>query len=202
MKSIFDYRKTIQDVLPVHNKKKKELEEANKVMLALEENLTDHEKVREVYQQAALATQRFIESHISSIVTNALQSVFFEKDLEFKVEFDKKRNSTECNLTLLEDGEEYEILDDKGFGVADIASFALRVAYILLDTVDNVIIMDEPFRNLDKERTPYASKMVAELSKKLGIQFIISTHIDDLTEAADKVIRLKLISKDTTEIVK
>ena len=54
---------------------------------------------------------------------------------------------------------------------------------------------------MDKERTPYASKMVAELSKKLGIQFIISTHIDDLTEAADKVIRLKLISKDTTEIV-
>ena len=121
MKSIFDYRETIQNVLPVHKKKKKELEEANKTLLSLEADLTDNEKVREVFQQAALATQRFIESHISSIVTNALQSVFFEEDLEFNVEFDKNRNSTECNLTLLEDGEENEIFDDKGFGVADIA---------------------------------------------------------------------------------
>ena len=102
----------------------------------------------------------------------------------------------------MEDNNEYEILDDRGFGVADICSFALRVAYILMDEVDNVLILDEPFRNLDKDRTPYASKMIAELSKELDIQFIISTHIDDLTEAANKVIRLRLIAKDTTEIIK
>ncbi len=190
MKSIFDYRTTINNVLPIHNKKKKELEQANKKLVSLEENLTDHEKVREVYQQAALATQRFIETHISSIVTNAIQSVFFEKNLEFKVEFDKKRNSTECSLTLLEDGEEYEILDDKGFGVADITSFALRVAYILLDTVDNVLIMDEPLRHLDSDRMSYASKMIAELSKELNMQFIIVTHSNELDNYADKAIKV------------
>jgi DNA repair exonuclease SbcCD ATPase subunit len=194
-------RSKVDEALLKNKLKKKELVDKRDELNDLEENLTDHKKVREVYQQAALATQSYIESHISSIVTNALQSVFFEKDLEFKVVFDKKRNSTECNLYILEDGDEYEILDDKGFGVADISSFALRVAYILLDSVDNVLIMDEPFRNLDKDRTPYASRMVAELSKELDMQFIISTHIDDLTEAANKVIRLKLIKKDTTEVL-
>ena len=58
--------------------------------------------------------------------------------------------------------------------------------------------MDEPFRNLDKERTPYASKMVAELSKKLGIQFIIVTHVEALTEKANRVIELQMIKKDTS----
>ena len=193
MKNISDYRSTINNVLPVYKVKCKELAAKQSEIAQLEENLSDHLKVREAYQQAALATQTYLESHISSIVTSALQSVFYEKNLEFKVEFDKKRNSTECNLTLLEDGEEYEILDDKGFGVADIASFALHVAYILLDSVDNVLIIDEPFRNLDKERTPYASRMLSELSKELDMQFIISTHVQSLIEHADNVIRVKLI---------
>ena len=199
--NIFNYRKVVENALSENKLKKRELNQIQKGLEELESDLSDHQKVREVYQQAALATQKYIENHISSIVTNALQSVYFEKNLEFKLEFDKKRNSTECNLTLLDDGDEYEFIDDKGFGVADVASFALRVAYILMDDVDKVLVMDEPFRNLDNERMLYASKMVAELSKELNMQFIVSTHIDELTEAADKVVRLKLISKDTTKVI-
>lgn len=199
--NIGSWRNKVNDTLTIHNHEKKNLQiyEANLVLL--EDDLTDHKKVREVYQQAAIFTQEYLEEHISSIVTHALKSVFYEKDIEFKAKFDKKRNSSECSLFILDEGEEYDILEDKGFGVADIASFALRVAYILLDSVDNVLIMDEPFRNLDKDRTPHASKMIAELSKKLKIQFIIVTHIDDLAECADKVIKLRLKRKDFTEIV-
>lgn len=202
MKNISEIQTLIDEAVFTNKLKKSELKTKNKELKQLQQSLFDHEKVREVYQQAALATQQYIETNISSIVTNALQAVFFEKNLEFVVKFDKKRNSTECNLFLIEDGEEYDLMDDKGFGIADICSFALRVAYVLLDSVDNVLIMDEPFRNLDEERVVYASKMVAELSKELDMQFIISTHINALTEAANKVIRLKLVKKDTTEVVK
>lgn len=200
--NLYSFERMVHNTAAVHHAKKDELEQYELQLEVLELDYEDHVKVREVYQKAAVLTQTYLEGHISSIVTNALQSVFYEKNLEFKVEFDKKRNSTECNLTILDDGEEYDLLEDKGFGVSDVSSFALRVAYILLDSVDNVIIMDEPFRNLDKERTPYASKMVSELCKKVGMQLIVSTHIDDLTESADNVIRLKLKSKDTTEILK
>ena len=120
--------------------------------------------------------------------------------MKFKIEFIKKRKSTECELSLIEEGDEYEILYDKGFGIADICSFALRVAYVMIDDVDKVIILDEPFRNLDKERTQYASRMVSELSHKLGIQFIICTHIDDLSDAADRIVKVKLVKKDTSEV--
>lgn len=196
------YRKTIDSLVAIHKNEVKNLSNYNQEMEILEKNLEDHKKVREVYQQAAIFTQEYLEEHISSIVTHAIKSVFYEKDIEFKAKFDKKRNSSECNLYILDGGEEYDILEDKGFGVADIASFALRVAYILLDGVDNVLIMDEPFRNLDKDRTLHASKMIAELSKKLDMQFIIVTHLDDLTECADKVTVLTMKKKDRTEIVK
>jgi len=194
------YRKTINSLVSIHNNEVKNLDSYNSEMGELELNLEDHKKVREVYQQAAIFTQEYLEEHISSIVTHAIKSVFYEKDITFKVKFDKKRNSSECNLYILDEGEEYDILEDKGFGVADIASFALRVAYILLDSVDNVLIMDEPMRNLDKDRMVYASKMISELSRRLNIQFILVTHSDELTDAADKVTVLKLKGK-VTEIV-
>lgn len=191
MLNIFRHRELINDALSLNRNKKQELETQQKILSELEEDLEDHKTVREVYQQASLATQTYLESHISSIVTNAIQSVFFEKNLEFKVEFDKKRNSTECNLFILDDGDDYDLIDDKGFGVADIASFALRVAYILLDSVDNVLIMDEPLRHLDDNRMSYASKMMAELSKELNMQFIVITHSTELCNHANKTIKIK-----------
>lgn len=184
------YRSKIDRSLAIANEWKSVLDRQQKKKLHLEKELSDHKIVREVYQQAAINTQAYLEKHISFIVTNALQAVFFEKDIKFIVKFEKKRNTSECELSIIEDGEEYDIIDDKGFGVADIASFALRVAYVLLDKSEKVLIMDEPFRNLDAERAPYASKMIKELSHKLGIQFIICTHIEDLSEHADKVIRI------------
>ena len=195
-----DYRKTINSLVAINGNYTRMLHEYNNEMVGIENNLEDHKKVREVYQQAAIFTQEYLEAHISQIVTHALQSVFYEKDISFKAQFDKKRNSSECNLSILDKGEEYDILEDKGFGVADIASFALRVAYILLDSVDNVLIMEEPMRNLDKQRMIYASKMIHELSHKLNIQFILVTHSEELTDAADNVITLKM-KNDRTEIV-
>jgi DNA repair exonuclease SbcCD ATPase subunit len=202
------YRKKITDRKAIRDYSISQLKKHNDISISLKNELSDHKKIREVYQQAALHTQTFLEKHLSVIVTNAIRSVFYEKNMEFKVEFDKKRNSTECALTILEDGEEYDIIEDKGFGVADIASFALRVAYILLDSVDNVLILDEPFRNLDKKRIPFASKMVQELSHKLGIQFIIVTHIEALAECADNSMyvsiskKLSSISTIFTNIIK
>lgn len=194
------YKKRIHSELVAHDLKKQERTVTSTLISKLEMNVEDHKKVREVYQKAAVYTQEFLEKHISSIVTNALQSVYHEKNIEFKVVFDKKRNSTECKLSIMEDGEEFDLLEDRGFGIADVASFALRVAYILLDKVDNVMACDEPFRNLDSERIQFASRMIVELSKRIGMQFIISTHITDLTEAADNVIWLKLVNKRTVKV--
>jgi len=182
------YRKIVNDNISIHNDGLKVLKKHENQLSIMKIELSDHKKIRETYQKAAVATQTYLEKHLSLIVTNALRSVFFEEDLSFVVKFNDKRNSTSCSLSILEDGEEYDVIEDRGFGVADIASFALRVAYILLDSVDKVLILDEPFRNLDKDRIPFASKMVQELSHKLGIQFIIVTHINELTECADKVL--------------
>jgi DNA repair exonuclease SbcCD ATPase subunit len=189
------YRDRLDKQAAVHEYNKSQLKRHKSELSVLKRESDDHKKIRDTYKQAAVTTQSYLEKHLSLIVTNALQSVFYEEDFEFVVKFSEKRNATECSLTIIDDGEEYDIIEDKGFGVADIASFALRVAYVLLDSTDNVIIFDEPFRNLDKNRIPLASKMVKELSHKLDMQFIIISHIKELAECADKSVQIAKVKK-------
>ena len=104
------------------------------------------------------------------------------------MEFVDKRNKIECELSFDSNGDKVQPLETSGGGTADVASFALRTASWSLQTpkTRNVMILDEPFKWLDKSKHERASLMIKEISQKLGIQFIIVTHEDKLTEAADR----------------
>ena len=157
-----------------------------KRLLELEKESDAIQEAREIFQKASVLTQNYLANHLSNIVTKALRTTFPEKNVSFKVEFVERRNVSECDMWIEEDGHRYSLLESRGFGMTDIASFALRVAYILLSDSDNVLIIDEPFRNLSEDKHEYASQMIKELSKELFIQFIISTHVLSLKEHSDK----------------
>jgi len=152
----------------------------------LEEESKSLEEARDIFKKAALLTQNYLASHLSTIVTKALRATFFEKDMHFKVEFVERRNVTECDMWFEENGHSYSLLESRGYGMTDIASFALRVAYVLLHSSENMLVIDEPFRNLSEDKHEAASQMIKELSKELDMQFIISTHVAMLREYADK----------------
>ena len=180
------YRKIIDSKISqkeylLRNKKEKE-----KRLSFLDEETDNLKEVREIIQISALISQNTIATHISTIVTKALRAVFPEDGLSFSIKFKERRGKTEADILVLEDGEEFDIFYDRGFGVADIISFSLRVAYVLMDSTSNVIIVDEPFRNLDLSKHEVASSMIKELADNLGIQFIICTHSEMLKEYADK----------------
>jgi DNA repair exonuclease SbcCD ATPase subunit len=80
-------------------------------------------------------------------------------------------------------------MDAAGGGAVDVAAFALRVASWSMQRPRTrpVIILDEPMRFLSPDLQPKASDMLQELSQKLGLQFIIVTHEEELTQQVDKV---------------
>jgi DNA repair exonuclease SbcCD ATPase subunit len=146
---------------------------------------------RSLIQKAAQLTQEKLSVHIGDLVSLALRSVF-EDPYEFQAVFENRRNSMECDLNFVKNGNEYKPLDSCGYGAADVASFALRIAYWSLGATRPVLIWDEPFRQLDKKKQGMAAEMVARLSKELGLQIIIITHSDELAESADKVFRVSI----------
>lgn len=199
LNSVISLRKTINKIKDRRISKKQDLVECTESLAIYKSELEDHISVRDIFKQSALLIQNYLETHLSNIVSKAIQAVFFEKKIKFKVKFVERRNTSECDMFLVdEDDDEFDLLDDRGHGIADIASMALLVAYVLLDNVDNVLVMDEPGRNLSLDRQPYMSKMIKELSRELNMQFIIVTHSKELAEYADKHLKTSIKNKVST----
>lgn len=175
--------------------KKELLEQQKEGLISLEKRLSsyleDLQVARSLIQKAAQLTQEKLSVHISDLVSLALRSVF-EDPYEFQATFENRRNTMECDLTFVKDGNEYKPLDSCGYGAADVASFALRIAYWSLGDTRPVLIWDEPFRQLDKKKQGMAAEMVSKLSKELGLQIIIITHSEELAECADKLFNVSI----------
>ena len=154
--------------------------------------LNELEEARVIFQTAAQITQTQLAERIEKIVSSALAAVFPDP-YTFKIEFVKKRNSTECNLLFEKNGKTRSPLSACGFGAADIASLALRVAYWKLDeNARNCLILDEPTRYLSLDKHESASMMISQLSKMPGgLQFLIVTHSKSLSKYADKCFKVE-----------
>lgn len=147
-----------------------------------------HEQAKLILTEVGLKTQKQIQFHISDITSLALEAVF-EEPYKLILDFVQRRNKTECDIYFERDGQRVDPISASGGGTVDIAAFALRIASWTLHTprLRNTIIMDEPMRFVSKEYREQASLMIKEISKQLGIQFIIVTHDPVLTKHADMV---------------
>jgi len=183
---MIDIRTRINNILAeqrvLFSQHDKVLQQLDKVEFDLEY----HDEARSIIQQSAQITQKNLEEHISDIVSKALNIVFLEDAKGFHVEFVTRRNTTECDLKLNDNGNLLDPLDSSGFGEADVVSFALRVAYWALGSSRNTLILDEPFKALDGVRMERVSEMVKTLSTELNLQMIIITHDEKMEEYSDK----------------
>ncbi len=187
-------RNRLQKLQGEREKIKSQLQTVHKQLQQLETDLIEHEQAREIMRQVALLTQQQLQYHISDITSLALESVFERNPYELKAEFVQRRGKTECDLYFVRNEKEIDPLEASGYGAVDVAAFALRIASWSMQMPRNraVIMMDEPMRNLDEKRLVAASKMVKELSGKLGLQFLIVTHEDALTEEADLPLKVEI----------
>jgi ABC-type molybdate transport system ATPase subunit len=171
------------------NLEKKQVEARLKELKRLQEL---HIQARDVILAISKDMRQEIKALFDRIVTVAVQSVF-DSSLEFYLDFNEEKSEILCCLR--KNGEEHPILDFVGEGLVDVISFALRICVLLISRRPKVVILDEPFRFLDKARHPLASEMISKLSKELSIQFIIVTHSDDLMESGDRVFQVGLKSE-------
>lgn len=170
-----------------------DLEKISDELNDAESDLIAYEKARTIIQTVSAATQEKLQFHISDITSLALEGVFPDP-YSLKVEFQVRRNKTECDIFFERDSKRIEPLEASGVGAVDIASLALRIASwsMMRPRTRPTIILDEPFKHLSEEYQEAASEMIKELSRKLGLQFIIVSHKPILTTYADRVFSVKI----------
>jgi len=144
-------------------------------------------KAQEVFKKAAQRSQESIMVHLSGIVTKAIQTVI-GKPYKFHVEFVERRGVTEADLYVTLNGNRLDILESAGGGLADVCSFALKVAYLILSGKERVLVIDEVARHLNSSQQREAfARTVKELSKEFGIQLILNTTVPEFVDIGDQV---------------
>lgn len=106
----------------------------------------------------------------------------YGKVYAFNIRFEKKRNRTEAILEFVQDGEAMDPLTSTGGGVVDVASFALRLASIVLRKPQQrrLMILDEPFRFVSAEYRGRTRQLLLNLAERFSVQFILVTHMPEL----------------------
>lgn len=165
---------------------KTNLENLNKRMKLLE-------KAQAFLQKVAQDTQSQLRLQVEDIVNLALETCF-PNEYTFQLRFNIARGKTDAELVFLSQktGRELDPMNCAGGGVVDLTAFALRIAsYALEQGIDNVMILDEPFRFISRDLQERASEVLKTLSTKLNLQVIMVTHISEFIDCADKVIKIK-----------
>jgi DNA repair exonuclease SbcCD ATPase subunit len=138
-------------------------------------------EAQKVLQGVAREIQQKAHDRISKVVTRCLSFVF-DDPYTFRIVFEEKRGKTEARFVFEKDGQTYDPLSSIGGGVVDVASFALRLACVVLSQPPGrpFLVLDEPFKFVSAEHRPRIRKMVEVMAEEMHVQFLIVTHIQEL----------------------
>ena len=150
---------------------------------SLDESKTHLENVLQaqtIAQEVSQDIQQKAHQQIAGVVRECLRTVFGGL-YSFKINFEMKRGRTEAQLILIKDGHEIEDpLEADSGGVLDIASFALRLACLVLSKpqLRKMMVLDEPFKNLSAGYRDNARQLLEKLAEDFEMQFLMVTHED------------------------
>lgn len=127
---------------------------------------------------------------MSSLITYGLRTVFDDLKLSFQTSVVKKNDKICIELKTLNDGHEMDY-GSYGGSVAVVESVLLRVICILKLNMSRFMLLDETFRPIAGEYVSNTSKLMGELSKKLGFDVLLVTPQQEFKDHANIVYKVK-----------
>jgi len=159
------------------------------------EKRTEIDKLQQVkilLQESSSFAREQARRQIETMVTNALQFIFGDGDMEFRVQIDEVRGRAEGEfLVVSKYGGELPVetrpQDARGGGVVDVISLALRAALLHANrpSLDGPIILDEPGKHVSEEYSRQMAEFLKQLSVAFGRQIIMVTHNQHLANTGD-----------------
>ncbi len=174
----------------------KTAQESKLQVLLNETNLSKFSDALDFLYKFSEFTRNEVKTKLETLSNLALSSVFTDKQMEFRVVPNRNKKGLFYELYIITDGNITPLEDCKGGGVLDIISLCLRISYLRIfkGSLRQVLILDEPFKNLDYIRRLAAIDWLSTTAKEMGLQLIIVTHLVDLIEKADKAIKVEQIN--------
>lgn len=168
------------------------------------QNMDIRSKAIDFIEEVASNERISVKEHVEQLITDCLHKVYDDTySVEFEYGVRGSKTSVEIHMVRkCDDGIVVRRkIDGIGGGVADTMAFPLKLIVLLNDgEFDKVLVTDEPGKHLDKDRVRNFFEFVREVSHRLGVQIILSSHWDVAKEVADTVYEVSL--DDSVSIVK
>jgi len=137
-----------------------------------------------------------VKERVEKLITSCLHEVY---DDSYSVEFEYgvKGNRTSVEIYIVRKCKDGLVvrrgIDGIGGGVADTVSLPLKLIVLMNDSeFDKVLVTDEPGKHLDTTRIVKFAKFVQEISHKLGVQIVMSSHWGVMSDYCDSLHRVEL----------
>lgn len=139
---------------------------------------------REIVNDIANRTVSDLIAWIEQTVSYAIEQIYPGYSFRFSQEI--KRNQLELLPKIIHDDKEYPPEYSVGGGMLDIISIAMRIAIWAVQKEKTMpfFILDEPMKFMGKF-SEQGAQIIQQLSDKLGLQFLIITHDENLIDGFD-----------------
>jgi hypothetical protein len=127
---------------------------------------------------------------MSGLITYGLKTIFYDQDLSFIPVITKKNDRINIEL-VTRNGTIEGSFGSFGGSVAVIESFLLRILCMLKLKLARVMVLDETFASVGEVYIPNTCQLIAELSKKLGLDILLVTHQKEFQNHADHVYKVR-----------
>lgn len=179
---------------------KEEIEKIKSNINNLYRELDILEKVNILLQKTSEYAREQSKKQIELIVTNCLQYVFFDSDIEFKIDIQEAYGKPNAEFYVISRIGDKLIKTkpelSRGGGVVDIISLALRIAFMQIHkpTVNGPLLLDEPAKHVSSEYIFNVAEFLRQTSEMFNRQIILVTHNNHLSSISKNAYRIEIIN--------
>jgi len=169
----------------------------------LRDNEVAHDSALVVLQELESAWRGKYEDALAALGGQSLSTIW-EKPIGVKLETTIKRGVANLDIVLVKEGKKVRIKGGSGGSVAQVlgATLAIIVTLSSSPALRPLLVWDEPFNMVAAAQRPALCAVLRELTNRLGLQFLMSAHEDELMDAADTAYNILPDGRGTAECVK
>lgn len=139
------------------------------------------------------------ESNLRKIekwVNIGLKNIFYDQQIEFRINKSIKRNINVYSLSLIKDGIEGN-KNSYGGGVLCIVSLILKLLFLEITKSPKILVLDESLSFLSEKYIENCSKFINTLIQEFNLNVLLVTHQEKFKEYASNIYEAKNSNKST-----
>lgn len=162
--------------------------EVEQLTSSIEKLVKVEELFRVLMDQLVVKQVRALEA----VVTDGLQTIFFDQDLHFESDIETKYNKVSIDFQIREGGADDPLtvrgrpLDTFGGGTSSVAALILRVLTVLKLKRLPFLILDEALLAVSDEYIAPTGKFLKALAESMDLHFLLITHKSAYCDHSDR----------------